>query len=159
MDAAFCHRLTHPGVKHNHSLEFGQCDVCHLFHQPRQIFFNFISRKNRHLISQSGGIKYVIFSGQGYSIDCALLHKNNFLNAMGVTKISGSVEIPNEFSTEFNNAIAGCFLRVCNKDGPPQNDRIRGDRKNMRKVLYDLIYRLFPVDWVFGPASQLENFV
>lgn len=29
----------------------------------------------------------------------------------------------------------------------------------MRRLLYDLIYRFVPVDWVFGPASQLENFV
>ena len=29
----------------------------------------------------------------------------------------------------------------------------------MRRLLYDLIYRFVPVDWVFGPSSQLENFV
>jgi len=29
----------------------------------------------------------------------------------------------------------------------------------MKKWLYELIYRLVPVDWIFGPSSQLEHFV
>lgn len=29
----------------------------------------------------------------------------------------------------------------------------------MRRLLYDLIYRFFPVDWVFGPTSQIEQYV
>jgi SAM-dependent methyltransferase len=29
----------------------------------------------------------------------------------------------------------------------------------MRIWIYELIYRIVPVDWIFGPSSQLENFV
>ena len=29
----------------------------------------------------------------------------------------------------------------------------------MRRLLYDLIYRFVPVDWVFGPTSQIEQYV
>ena len=29
----------------------------------------------------------------------------------------------------------------------------------MKKWLYELIYRLVPVDWIFGPSSQIEHFV
>ncbi len=29
----------------------------------------------------------------------------------------------------------------------------------MKRWLYDLIYRLVPVDWIFGPASDIENYV
>lgn len=29
----------------------------------------------------------------------------------------------------------------------------------MKKLFYELIYRFFPVDWVFGTSSKIENFV
>jgi SAM-dependent methyltransferase len=29
----------------------------------------------------------------------------------------------------------------------------------MKRWLYELIYRFVPVDWIFGPSSQLEKFV
>ena len=29
----------------------------------------------------------------------------------------------------------------------------------MKKWLYEVIYRLVPVDWIFGPSSQIEHFV
>ena len=29
----------------------------------------------------------------------------------------------------------------------------------MKKWLYELIYRFVPVDWIFGPSSEIENFV
>lgn len=29
----------------------------------------------------------------------------------------------------------------------------------MKKRLYDLIYRFVPVDWIFGPSSEIENYV
>lgn len=29
----------------------------------------------------------------------------------------------------------------------------------MKKWLYELIYRLVPVDWIFGPTSQIEHFI
>lgn len=29
----------------------------------------------------------------------------------------------------------------------------------MKKWLYELIYRFVPVDWIFGPSTQIENFV
>jgi hypothetical protein len=33
------------------------------------------------------------------------------------------------------------------------------EAKFLKRWLYDLMYRFVPVEWVFGPSSQLENFV
>lgn len=41
----------------------------------------------------------------------------------------------------------------------PTFTSIKSGDIGVRKFLYELIYRFFPVDWVFGSSSKIENFV